>query len=46
VAGSGTGGGVGRGTDAAGDSCGPLELKNRNQHKENHTGNKQFKAGL
>ena len=26
VAGSGTGGGVGLGTDAAGDSCGPLEL--------------------
>lgn len=26
VAGRGTGGGVGRGTDAAGDSCGPLVL--------------------
>lgn len=26
MAGSGTGGGVGRGTDAAGDNCCPLEL--------------------
>lgn len=29
MAGSGTGGGVGRGTDAAGDNCCPLELKKK-----------------
>lgn len=34
VAGRGTGGGVGRGTDAAGDNCCPLELKD-NKTKKN-----------
>jgi hypothetical protein len=33
VAGRGTGGGVGRGTDAAGDNCCPLELEEKKQKK-------------
>lgn len=42
VAGRGTGGGVGRGTDAAGDNCCPLELKD-NKTKKNKKKQKMLK---